>query len=400
MPKITKGSEFQHQWPSIPNVISESSITDICDLLEKDSIVSVTEKLDGCNVSISSQGYVATRRQIICEDISKTDLNKLKLQGVSLAHLKQILFKLKEAQEDIKTKLELSDFELLIYGELILKGTATSTVDCYSYKTRGIRTGRLHAFGLGFNFNQDLTECEKKTFKEKASELVGRFDIETRSPSKFFIVPFNSRLCQFFQDRLFRTVPYLCDNSIKTVLSDKKLSDELIQKRYEGLCLSVYDRMFKWKPKQLGGKSSHLSVFPILRLKDNGHMTGVLKSLEDFYSKTSLTERKTELNSHLFSQLVRSASTKYPSLLDSLYSLGADWRSGVAEINLNYGELIRSEILKDLVELGFKIDSDIVKNVEGRLKSFIDFRIKSFITSKIEEEIKSQFDDSWCFLSD
>jgi hypothetical protein len=102
----------------------------------------------------------------------------------------------------------------------------------------------------------------------------------------------------------------------------------------------------------------------------------------------------------LFSQLVRSASTKYPSLLDSLYSLGADWRSGVAEINLNYGELIRSEILKDLVELGFKIDSDIVKNVEGRLKSFIDFRIKSFITSKIEEEIKSQFDDSWCFLSD
>lgn len=400
MPKIVKGSEFQHQWPSTPNVISESSVEDICDLLKENSIVSVTEKLDGCNVSISTQGYIASRRQIICEDIWKTDLNKLKLQGVSLSHLKQVWFKLKEAQEDVKTELELPSFELLLYGELILKGTATSIADRYLYKSRGIRLGRLYAFGLAFNFDQELTDQEKKIFKEKTIELVGNFDIATRSPSKFFIVPFNSKLKQFLQDRLIKTVPHLCDDQVKTVLASKKFSDDLIQKRLEGLILTTADRIFKWKPKVFGIKGTQLTAIPLLQSKDiDGQLSGVLSSLRDFCTKFSSVERKIELSPHLFSQLVKSAMTKYPSLQDSLDSLGTDWRSGVADVNSTYNELIKNEILKDLVELGFKIDSDIAKNIEGRLKSFINSRIKEFIATKIEEEIKNQFDDSWCLLS-
>ena len=117
------GSEFQLQWPQIPGVLSVASTDLVRDLLVKNPTVTVTEKLDGSNLCLSSEDWVASRRRIILEGPSEAVLNKTKFCGVALSSLSDVLPKLKSLSEDVKVYFDDQDLEVLLYGEWIQKVT-------------------------------------------------------------------------------------------------------------------------------------------------------------------------------------------------------------------------------------------------------------------------------------
>ena len=49
----------------------------------------------------------------------------------------------------LREELKSEALEVVVYGEWIHKGTATSTKDEYNYAQRKILPGPFHAFGLG-----------------------------------------------------------------------------------------------------------------------------------------------------------------------------------------------------------------------------------------------------------
>ena len=115
------GSDFQLQWPQLSGVLSITSTDLVQDLLSKDPIVTVTEKLDGSNLCLSSGSWIASRRRVILDNPSQHDLDKYMFCGVSLSSIGQLMPKLKLIAQDLKSYFMDRDFEVMLYGEWIQK---------------------------------------------------------------------------------------------------------------------------------------------------------------------------------------------------------------------------------------------------------------------------------------
>jgi hypothetical protein len=122
------GSEFQLQWPQIQGVLSISSTEEILNLLEENPVTTVTEKLDGSNLCLSSAQWVASRRRVILDRPTEEELTKHKFCGVALTTLAQVLPKVSKLAEDMKKYFPNREFEVLLYGEWIQKVFITKII--------------------------------------------------------------------------------------------------------------------------------------------------------------------------------------------------------------------------------------------------------------------------------
>ena len=116
------GAEFQLQWPQILGVLSVTSVDQVQTHLKSNPTTTVTEKLDGSNLCISSESWVASRRRVILDRPTEEELKKNKFCGENLSSLSQVFPKLNDLANEVKKKyfpgLEL---EILLYGEWIQK---------------------------------------------------------------------------------------------------------------------------------------------------------------------------------------------------------------------------------------------------------------------------------------
>ena len=115
------GSEFKLQWPQIPNVLSITSVDQIMALLELNPLTTLTEKLDGSNLCLSSGDWIASRRRVILDSPTQEDLNKYKFCGEPLGTLGEVLPKVRVIAEEIQDYFPGLDLELLMYGEWMQK---------------------------------------------------------------------------------------------------------------------------------------------------------------------------------------------------------------------------------------------------------------------------------------
>jgi len=146
--------KFLYPWPKTQAIISGESFLLLKQLLEKNPLCLVSEKLDGCNFCVSSDGYTASRHNIVAhkpDDLSLQSFNKTSLENLKHVYAKGL-------NETIAAILRLpkENCETLIYGEFMLKGTAQTPYDIFNYREREIRTGEFYAFGIGFVYHQPI----------------------------------------------------------------------------------------------------------------------------------------------------------------------------------------------------------------------------------------------------
>ena len=112
-------STFMHQWPEIPTVLSfeecwsnlliEDTVlaTEVPDITARaPSTVVVSEKLDGSNICICSNGIVASRRKIILKNPSMKELDNTKFCGVPLGnHIARCFENVSNIAQHIRAKL-------------------------------------------------------------------------------------------------------------------------------------------------------------------------------------------------------------------------------------------------------------------------------------------------------
>ena len=111
-----------------------------------------------------------------------------------LAHCATFPFYL---QEIFHTKL---DFNVLIFGEWIQKGTASSTNDKFKYQDRKIEYGKLYGFGVCLTFPEGLDDFNLTKFQNALAQkgFSVAVEKEKNSTGNYLVVMLNAELKHLF----------------------------------------------------------------------------------------------------------------------------------------------------------------------------------------------------------
>ena len=167
---------FQYRWhdpPTFPSVKLTDSVGK--SIMQKEKW-SVTEKIDGAAICVSSDSWIASKRRVILRYISHPCIALASedcrdgfpaLSGASLSrpfHLckKAVLLASKLNRDcpglELNVRQHYEDLfdgekdQILLYGTLVLSGTSTSPVDLYDYKRRFSGRGQMVVEGVGLVF--------------------------------------------------------------------------------------------------------------------------------------------------------------------------------------------------------------------------------------------------------
>lgn len=151
---LSVGNDIPYKWPKINGVMTYNKEEELMNYIKENEYWIVTEKLHGYNCSVSSNGWIGSRNKIIGLK-NDPDLSSKKFQGLSLEHVASIFPKLDKFYEKIqKDFYPKTKFELVLYGELMGSGTATSNLDIYNYRKKGYKIGHMYVFGLALIFKE------------------------------------------------------------------------------------------------------------------------------------------------------------------------------------------------------------------------------------------------------
>ena len=223
-------------WPKIENVVEFESLKDA---LSENVIVS--EKLDGSNLSVSSDSIVASRRVEIAR--KGENLQDINFGGQSLKNIEKVI----NGAEAIKRSLSFLDKGAIVtvYGEFLISGTATSKSDKFNYIPRGYQPGHFYAFGLGIHNCSDFAQVKH--------DLIQREFILMETPCNTeCIVALNSKLHELLSKNGIWTIPYMEMDliSVFTQIKDLLLKDEI-----EGVVININGKSVKWKSREIHSKS-------------------------------------------------------------------------------------------------------------------------------------------------
>jgi len=253
------GSSLNWMWPKIKGVFSSLSTVEIRKAINENQEWFVTEKLDGCNVAVSSSGWVASRNQIVAHIAQEVDFAARKIQNISVQGLEGLFNKIwklaHNLNQDCGLNLDLTrKDQLILYGEFILPGTANSKHDIYDNKRNGFKIGQLYVFGIGFVFD-DLTASNIEHYHSMLKKYFSNVMIQETfdGKSKFFICPVNQKNKKWLSDCNINLVPFFNGKTEKFVdLLTRRNKNNLIEKlesrKMEGFVLhDATNQMFKWK---------------------------------------------------------------------------------------------------------------------------------------------------------
>lgn len=256
------GANFLYPWPKLRNLFTESELQSAEHLLKNacnsELVVHVSEKFDGCNVCLSSQDYVASRRKIIKEPNEpdllwhKRNFFKRTLGGLAedlkivtgtmlqyfaaclllIGERAQASDSITDVPEDYnRTSLSVDpaseENELLIYGEWM--HSDNPIVDKrYKYEERGILYGKFYAFGMALRSSmlksQSAMDAAIKAFRERKLAVIS---FNRNNGTVHFGL--NAELKNIFSSYGLKTVPTRC-MSVKNLFGFENDYSDLMEK--------------------------------------------------------------------------------------------------------------------------------------------------------------------------
>jgi hypothetical protein len=243
-------------WPRVFNLVCPETKSNLKQLLEKNEDWIYGEKLDGCNMTLFSNGFIASRRKLICQNILEARLLSKKLQGQQKFQ-KESLDKVHRLQENVvlleKNFNEIYNFllpvDVWVYGEFMVNGTPTSPQDLFNYQTRNYMPGDFFCFGMGIS-----TNCKEDQEKLETTFSYLRTCVEKNNTYNIWYM--NPQLeLQLTNANLKCIQPYE-KGKLKEILQDPQLFDSVYNNHVEGYMLhNKKGEMVKWKNRFLNDKS-------------------------------------------------------------------------------------------------------------------------------------------------
>jgi len=317
--KDSKGSEFSRQWPKIQTIFQSPNLETYG---SENPTVLVSEKYDGSNLAVSSKGVVASRRTILLVQPTQQDLANFTFQNVSLGKLDGTfdkLSKLKKGFVSLLPDVQLAIDEVLVYGELILRGTANGNDDRYGYRDKGFNEGDLVIFGVGLTFDDNVDEIHLRKIKPHLQSQ--GFHVISKTNSTFHIAmsPELKRL--------------LVAHHIGPIVEQKEMvfseiaptyKKPLLDKKMEGVVVSFGLELVKWKGP-LSCQQAFLSEVEESQVKVDRETYEAFKAVveESILSSSKNSFKFNARLENLFEEAYNSAKTKMRDLKEHLEDGGS-----------------------------------------------------------------------------
>ena len=236
-----RGCEFSRQWPKMEHIF-------LSPRLETHSAVNprvlVSEKYDGSNLAVSSEGVVASRRTVLLVRPCREDLINFTFQSAPLATLDGIFERLLELKKGFASLIpsNVSLKEVLVYGELILKGTATGKEDRYGYRNKGYSLGDLLIFGVGLTFEKLKDEKLAQNMTTNLEEQ--GFHIFDKINTTYFMA-MSPKLKKLLDK--YNIGPSVEQKEMAFSDLAKTFKKSLLDQSIEGVVVSFGSELVKWK---------------------------------------------------------------------------------------------------------------------------------------------------------
>lgn len=342
------GSLLTWQWPETRHLFQYDKLVAT---LESDATVFVSEKIDGSNISVSSDGVIASRRCVLLNNPSPEEMTLYKFSGVSLRHLTDSMEKTKGLnQEFVKPLFPTRKIETIAYGELVLNGTAQEKKDIFAYREKGMETGRMYVFGVGIRFRDDLTSVEMNSVLSVFRKKGFRGAVISTEGRSYIVLALNDSLNELLTRHGFHvprtgkmTVGEMIDKYNDALVRRDSTEGVVVVTEAEGDVLKLksayesYPQLYVEKIKEIMGDSNHPLVQKAMR---------TLLAIAETSRGGKMDEK-----SLTFSNAFRSAKTKFPT------------RKSNEDIHA-YAETLALEMRRDLpnVEIS-EIDTFVMNNL-------------------------------------
>ena len=344
---IEAGDTLLNQWPEIPSVYLAKET--MINLLKANPIALISEKLDGSNLSVSSKGTVASRRKVIAVEPTAETLNKTKFAGQSLGSIQTVLENVKEIKQAIfQPWFPLGqNFEVIIYGEWLQEGTASTKEDKFNYAERHLSKGQFYGFGLGLHFENKAKGL--KLDLKNVVQVLKKHKFSAKIHDHFIIVLLNGELKKLLEKFGILVVPVLHTLPFTKVFS--KFAKDLLDQKVEGYILTIPSlaQILKWKnPCEESDPRRVESFVDIAAEMSKNQGQAVLEPLNKVLQESLLFNangRKRYFDPHLVEAL-NSARSKFPRLDDLLQNSDSDCHAKNKIIE-GYKFTLVDEITKD-----------------------------------------------------
>ena len=355
------GSLFTKQWPEMRHIFQSVHLSHY---LTSGARGWVAEKLDGSNVAVTSSGVIASRRNILLANPTPEELDKTKFSGVKLHSVADMFPKLNKLKRSVEQYFPFLSVEVILYGELVQKGTATSVSDTYHYRARGYEAGGYYVFGGGVAFG----ECLTREQSQKAAEHLKKKGFSV-------LVQENENSCRCHLVLLMNDTlkGLLMENDIDGVIHHEQLSLPEILSHYcqkltancmEGIVVNFGTEILKWKGLDESYPDMFMSEIENLEKESLRPVYEPIVAVAHAARRHWASLKQERATLFRLEKAYKSALTKIKSLDDRRNAKG---------------ELETSEMTKfqDALELEMNKDSYCDKDYQERLPAFILSKLKS-----------------------
>ena len=249
------GAQLPYPWPKINGIFTTNQSELIADEILSNKEYYISDKIHGCNLCVSSQGWIASRNAIIAhrnENLFEKRFNKTRLE-----HFPAIFNKLDELKTLIHEKVSYPQ-HILLYGELVLEGTANTHHDIYNYEEKKYLPGEFYIFAIGlvdFQKNQFVPIPLEQYHKENALEYKMKQTFNNVKTTRFdqqnfgtlFTSLINPKNVGWLDKVGLESVRFLFKDHLQSILTNPYLMDQLKTRQTEGFVLSCGSHMLKLK---------------------------------------------------------------------------------------------------------------------------------------------------------
>ena len=320
----------------------------------------LAEKLDGSNVAVTSYNVIASRRNILLNSPTEQELQKTKFSGQRLHKVAEMFPKLTELQRAFKIILS-AETEVVLYGELIQKGTATSTEDKFKYRNRGFEEGGYYIFGAGLALDEshETTTACKGLQVQGFSATLQHNDLTDKD---YIILLMNDKLKAFLsQHNIENVIPHekMCLTQGLELYCEKLLSNSL-----EGIVINFGNEILKWKgldesyPNLFMDEIANLDKSEALKVIHEPILKVALKAREHWASL-----KKEKATMFLLEKAYKSALTKMKSLEE---------RKQEGKMDQQAMDSFRTALEQEMIK-----DSHCDIHYQEKLPAFIQSKMKS-----------------------
>ncbi len=375
------GSEHPFPFPKVKGFLSENALDETIEQLSENKVWNLSEKLDGCNVCVSTNGWLASRNKII-DDCRNKSISRRIWNNAPLKHVPEV-YRQALILKSVLARLfpQVATLHVMLYGELVLPGVSTSHFDVYNYARRNFEPGQIWVFAIGLVLP---TDTRLPFFLKHGIKTESELGME------HVVIPINKCVSNLLDELDIMHIHPVTSDRLANLLTNGEMIDILMERKKEGLVLSGNngEGFIKWKYNNANVLKEQLSQ-SAQQLIDSQPLGSETRrgaeNIKQVYESAVKYINKSDDVDHeaLFSNHMSQHKEKWEAIMDEAAKQGNFYLT-MAMLELE------AEVMRDMVQ---HVEKMTKKQLDPKVKMELKLYIVKMVANWCKEYEKSCQDD-------